>query len=203
VELSFIKDKDEAVAHFRRKRAEGGKQAVAAQYGLILALTQAGEFAEAKQLLRPMRDFAPTNMVYGLAEADIDIEQKNYDVAIAMLKRGLRLVPDNHAITMYLARAYVGAGEYAIADTLLSNHSVSNPGDAHLWYVLSEVQGKAGNVYGLHQSRAEYFALNGAMKEAIGQLNLARPLAPDNVAQQRIDTRITHFQNIAAELKKL
>lgn len=201
VELSFMDDNAEAVAYFRNKRAKGGKHAVAAQYGLILALTKNGDYEEARALLRPMREFAPTNMVYGLAEADIDIEEKKYTSAIELLNRGLTLVPDNHPISLYLAKAYYRAGDYSNADKLLSAQSRLHPSDSQLWYILAEVQGKAGNILGLHQSRAEYFALNGAMEKAIEQLKLALPLVQDPVSEERIHTRIEHFQNIAAALR--
>ncbi|MGI9284696.1 MAG: M48 family metalloprotease [Pseudomonadales bacterium] len=203
VKLSFIEDSGEAVAYFRQQRAEGDKHAVAAQYGLILALTKNGDYAEARSMLRPMREFSPSNMVYGIADADLDIEEERYDTAIARLEKGLRLVPDNHPITMYLAKAYFRAGYYGKADTLLSKHSRKHPSDAHLWYVLAEVQGKARNILGVHQSRAEYFALNGALAKAIEQLNLALRLASDNATQERIHTRIDYFRNIAAALKQL
>ena len=203
VELSFIEDSGEAVSHFRRKREKGGKNAVAAQYGLILALTRNGGYSEARALLKPMREFAPSNMVYGIAEADIDIEQGKYDTAINKLKKGLQLVPDNHPITMYLAKAYDRAGYYSEAAALLSQHSRNKPSDAHLWYELAEVQGQAGDRLGLHQSRAEYFRLNGAMKQGLEQLSLALPLARDNVTRERIEARILHFQKIAAALEQL
>jgi len=203
VELSFIEDPADAVIHFRKKRADGGKNAVAAQYGLILALTKNGEFKEAKTLLKPMREFAPTNMIYGMAEADIYIEEENYDAAIAMLEKGLGLVPGNHPITMLLGKAYFRAGRYADADALLSKHSRNKPTNAYLWYVLSEVQGLAGNTFGLHQSRAEYFALNGAMKPALQNLQLALPMATDNITAERIQNRMAYFQNIARALKQL
>ncbi|NQX90271.1 MAG: M48 family peptidase, partial [Halioglobus sp.] len=56
---------------------------------------------------------------------------------------------------------------------------------------------------GLHQSRAEYFALNGAMKQAIEQLNYALPLATNTVIAERIHTRIEYFRNIEKALKHL
>lgn len=200
VELSFIKDTQAAVEHFRRKRAAAGRNAVAAQYGLILALTRAGEFSEARQLLAPMREFAPDNMVYALAEVDIDIEQERFDSAIEKLQRGLRLVPDNHPITMALAKAYFRAGRYAEADQLLTAHATRKPTNAQLWYVLSEVQGLAGNTLGVHRSRAEYFALNGALQSAQKQLQLAMQLAPDNVSRERIQERMNFFAAVQRAL---
>ena len=148
-----------------------------------------------------MREFAPTNMVYALAETDIDIEEERYEDAIAKLEKGLRLVPDNHPITMQLGKAYFRAGRYTDADRLLSAHVKLKPTNAYLWYALSEVQGLAGNTLGVHQSRAEYFALNGAMKSAMEQLNYAMPLAKDNVTRERIENRMAFFQAVDRALR--
>ncbi len=203
VQLGFIEDNEKAVAHFRRERAKGGRSAVPAQYGLILALTRNGDFGEARELLRPMRDYAPHNIVYGVAEADIDIAAGKYDSAIVLLQDGLALSPGNHPMTMALGKAYFEGGYFAKADKLLSRHARSHYSDANLWYLLAEVQGKANNILGLHQSRAEYFALNGAMKQAIQQLNYALPLATNQVTAERIHTRIAYFQAIDRALRSM
>ncbi len=83
VELSFIDQPEQAVAYFRKKRQERkGAEAVAAQYALILALTNNGGYAEARELLAPMREYSPTNMTYALAETDIDLAEEKFDSAI-------------------------------------------------------------------------------------------------------------------------
>ena len=170
-------------------------------YGLVLALTRGEQLAEARELLAPMRDFAPNNIVYGIAEAEIDIAAKRYDAAIRLLENMLALSPGNHPTTMALGRAYFEGGYFAKADKLLTRHARNHPGDANLWYLLAEVQGKGGNILGLHQSRAEYFMLNGAMQQAIEQLNLALPMATNAVTAERIHTRIDYFRNIEEALK--
>lgn len=203
VELNFFDDTEEAVAHFRDKKKKGGRNAVATHYGLVIALTKNKEFAEARKLLKPMRDFSPDNRVYALAEANIDIESENFDAAITRLEKMLQLSPNSHPITMYLSKAYYFAGRYTEAAELLTVHSRVKPSDAYLWYLLAEDNGQAGNILGVHLARAEYFKLNGAMKQGIQQLQFALPLAQDNVTRERIQTRIVHFQNIAAALKQL
>ena len=203
VEVTFFDKDDEAIAHFEKVRARGGKQAVAAQYGLILSLSRSGQYGKARELLKPMRDFRPDNITYLVTEADIDIAAGDYEVAIGKLEKGLALTPNNHPMTMSLAQAYYDAGYYAKADKLLSRHSRKHASDAQLWYLLAEVQGKAGNILGLHQSRAEYFALNGAMQLAIEQLNLALPKATNQVTVERIHTRIAYFHNIDRALRGL
>ena len=201
VELSFIEDPAEAVAHFRKKRKESrGADAVAAQYGLILALTANGDYAEARELLAPMREFKPENMTYALAETDIDLAQEKYAVAIDKLERGVKLVPGNHPITIQLGKAYFKAGRYTEADKLLTAHAKLKPTNVTLWYWLAEVQGLAGNRFGLHQSRAEYFFLNGIMKPALEQLDLALKLAPDDVAVERINRRMGFFHQVGKAL---
>ena len=201
VELSFIEDPAEAVAHFRKKRKETrGATAVAAQYGLILALTRNGEYSEARKLLKPMRDFKPSNLTYALAEVDIDLEEGSFDEATRKLKRGLEIMPGNHPVTIQLAKTYFKAGQYSDADQLLTAHAKLKPTNATLWYWLAEVQGLAGNQLGLHQSRAEYFFLNGAMPSALQQLDLARKLAKDNVTLQRIERRAAFFHQVGRAL---
>jgi beta-barrel assembly-enhancing protease len=201
VELSFIEEPAEAVAYFRKKRKESkGAEAVASQYGLILALSQNGEYAEARQLLAPMREYKPSNMTYALAETDIDLAEEKFDQAIAKLKKGVELVPGNHPITIQLGKAYFKAGRYVEADELLTAHAQLKPTNVTLWYWLAEVQGLAGNRYGLHQSRAEYFFLNGAMPPALEQLNLALKLAPDDVAVERINRRMSFFHQVGKAL---
>ncbi len=203
VEVGFFDNSEEAVARFREKRAKGGKGAVPAQYGLILALTRDGQFDEARELLKPMREFRPDNITYLVAEADLNIAEEKYDAAVAMLQDGLALSPGNHPMTMSLATAWDRAGYYAKADKLLSRHARKHASDAGLWYQLAEIQGKAGNILGLHQSRAEYFYLNGAMPQAIEQLNLALGKATNDVTVERINTRIAYFQNVGRALKQL
>ena len=80
-----------AIARFRKQRAKGGRSAVPAQYALVLALTRSGEVGEARELLKPMREFAPDNITYKIAEAEIDIRAGKYDAAIALLQKGLSL----------------------------------------------------------------------------------------------------------------
>jgi predicted Zn-dependent protease len=203
VELNFFEDTGEAVVHFREKRKKGGRNAVAAHYGLVIALTKNKEFDEARKLLRPMREFAPSNTVYALAEANIDIESEHFEAAIGKLEKLLQLAPNSHPITMYLSKAYYFAGRYTEAAELLTKHSRIKPDDAYLWYLLAEDNGQAGNILGVHLARAEYFKLNGAMQQGIEQLNLALPLARDNVMRERIQTRLLHFHNIARALEQL
>jgi len=203
VELNFFEDPGDAVTYFREKQKRGGKNRVANQYGLIIALTKNADFDEARALLKPMREFAPSNIVYALAEANIDIEDEQFDAAIERLEELLRLTPKNHPITMYLSKAYYFAGRYADAAEVLSRHSRTKPDDAYLWYLLALDREQAGDMVGAHQARAENLRLTGDIQQGIDHLNQALRLAERGVNRERIKSRLAHFQKVAAALQQL
>ena len=75
------------------------------------------------------------------------------------------------------------------------------PRDPGLWYLLAEVQGLSGNIPGLHQSRAEYFILTGALDTAEKQLRYAQNLTRGDFLEsakirQRIDDVATLRQTL-------
>jgi len=203
VENSGIKSDDQAVEHFRDKLKRKGRNAEAYQYGLVLALTRTREYAQAMEYLAPLREFSPENQVYILAEADILTESGEFDDALRLLGRSWMLMPGNHPLTMAVVKAHLRAGRYKEAEKILENHARARGTDPYVWYVLAETQGLTGNTYGLHQSRAEYFFLNGRMLEARSQLGYALQLAPDEVAKERIRTEQRQVEGAARALGQL
>ena len=202
VALSYIKDNDEAVAQFRKRLANGGPNAEASQYGLVLALTRQGSIDEAKKLLAPLRKFSPANMIYGIAEAELLIAAKEYKQALELLNRGMELVPGNYPITMAMANAYMAMNEYHKAAALLNKLSESRPRDPQVWYLLAESQGKAGNILGVHLARAEYFVLNGMLEKAQQQLRFALEMQDvDNITRIRITERIEQIKKMQKVLR--
>ena len=79
-------------------------------------------------------------------------------------------------LTMTYDTALMNDQKSHIAEEVLVNQSKRIPNDPGLWYLLAEVKGLSGNIAGLHQSRAEYFILNGILDEAERQLNYALKL---------------------------
>lgn len=204
--LAATKDGDQAVDKFRRllakERERAGDNAVAAQYGLALALMRKGDTVEARKLLMPLREFDRTNMTYGLAEAQLLLAEGRFDKALALLQRGVDLVPGNHAITMALADAQMQAGDPHKAAATLNSQSKNRPNDPGIWYQLAEAQGKAGNTLGVHQARAEYFILSGQFAQARQQLQFALKLPANNaLTVSRLQERIKQVEAIARALK--
>jgi predicted Zn-dependent protease len=64
------------------------------------------------------------------------------------------------------------------------------PDDPDIWNQVADTRGLSGNTIGLHQARAEYFALMGDFKQAIQQLEFAKRRANNNFQlASRIDAR--------------
>ncbi len=202
VALSYIEDKDEAVAQFRKKLSQGGLNAEPHQYGLVLALTRQGNTAEAKKLLAPLRSYTPSNMVYGIAEAELLMAAGKYDKALELLNRGMDLVPGNYPITMALANAYIKMDDYFKAAAVLEKQAELRPTDPAVWYLLAETQGKAGNILGVHRARAEYFLLNGLPGKARQQLAFALQMEGiDNLTTIRITERMKQMEQMEKMLR--
>lgn len=203
VQSSAFRTDDEAEAWFRQRLKRKGRNAEAQQYGLVLVLTRQRKFAEAMELLTPLREYRPDNLPYILAEADIHIESGEFDDALSLLGKQWMLMPGNYPLTMAVSKAHLRAGRYTEAEEILSAQSRRRPNDPYVWYVLAETQGLTGNTYGLHQSRAQYFYLNGMMLQARSQLGYALRLAPDPVAEERIRTEQRYVENAARALGQM
>jgi predicted Zn-dependent protease len=157
----------------------------------VLALTDAGRPDEAALELDSIWSADPDRLEYLLADAQIDLARNQPEKAVEKLSQRLRLSPGNHPLVMAYAEALMRAEQPHLAEQVLLEQSRRRPGDPHLWYLLAEVQGLAGNIVGLHQSRAEYFILNGVLDEAEKQLRYAlRSVHNDYTTSARINQRL-------------
>jgi len=175
---------------FRNSLDGDPRSQTGARYGLVLALMGSGRPAEAQAELDMLLAEHPERIEFAIAQAELDMSIGEAQSAIRQMQRELRLYPGNHALTMAYARALLMNGEAHIAEEVLLEQSHIRPDDPGLWYLLAEVQGLSGNIAGLHQSRAEYFILNGIFDEAERQLDYAMKLSTkDYHTQSKISQR--------------
>lgn len=163
----------------------------ASQYGLVLALTKAGQPDRALKEIKRLLEQNPGRIEYQLALADIYTSQGQYQAAIDVQQALLQSQPTHHAINMAYAETLMKAGFYLQSEQVLDRHSRRRPGDPAVWYQLAEVHGLAGDVLGVHEARAEYFILNGIYDAAMIQLRNALKLADSNyhtkaILQERV-----------------
>lgn len=173
----------------------------AARYGLALAQLRAGQHGEARQTLQPLLDGSPDDVVYNLARIEVDIAAERLDEAAQRLQRLLLLYPSSYPLRQQRAGLLLKQQRPQEAERVLDALLDERPGDSELWYLQAETRGLAGNIIGLHQARAEYFALVGDYDQALEQLDFARRRASGNFQlAARIDAR---YQTLAEEKRSI
>lgn len=155
----------------------------ASYYGLALAQSRSGMVDDARKTLQKLLDKDPDKIAYITAYAEIEATGKNYDKALAALSKALKKSPANLPLNYTYAKTLMDAGQHEKSEEVLEKYVRVRPDDPNLWYLLAEVQGLAGNILGVHKSRAEYFILNGVYDRAARQINHALKLVKGNYMQ--------------------
>ncbi len=102
----------------------------------------------------------------------------------------LNLYPGNYPLNQIRVDLLLKQNRPADAEKALEGLLKSRPDDPDVWYLVAETRGLSGNIIGLHQARAEYFALVGDYRQAIQQLDFAKRRAGSNFPlSSRIDAR--------------
>ncbi|HSC84631.1 MAG TPA: M48 family metalloprotease [Pseudomonas sp.] len=173
----------------------------AARYGLTLAQIKNGQLNEARSALQELLNKAPDNISYNLAMVDLDITANRASDASQRVERLLGLYPGNYPLEQARIDLLFKQGQKKEAELALDDLLKRRPHDPDIWYQVAEARGMAGNIIGLHQARAEYFALVGDYDQALEQLDLAKHRASSNFPlASRIDAR---QQELAAEKREL
>ncbi|WP_044871466.1 M48 family metalloprotease [Pseudomonas sp. LFM046] len=189
VQLMFEETPGIATKRFRALLEEDPKQD-AARYGLVIALTKGGQLNQARENLAPLLAKAPNEIVYNLAQVDLDITANRLAEAQQRVDRMLSLYPNNYPLKQMRSDLLVKQNKPKDAEKALDDLLKSRPADPDVWYEVAEVRGLAGNTIGLHQARAEYFALVGDFDQALEQLDFAKRRAGSNFPlAARIDAR--------------
>lgn len=202
--LLHEKNRHTAVQMFEDEMRGSNFSKTAATYGLITALTRDGKTERARELLAPLLKDDPDNLYYIIADADIDAEEKNYDEAESILAAQLKRYPNYHPLNTRYAEILMAAGHYKECNAILRKHVERRPNDDYLWYLLAEVEGLAGNIFEVHQTRAQYFKLNGLYDKAEIQLNNAlKMVKPDDTqTQARLQQELKDIRRMRRELQE-
>ena len=195
---------EEAVQRFRGELNGTPRSREAAQYGLVVALTNAGRADEAALELDSIWSGDRDRIEYLIADAEIDMLREQNEKAVNKLSKQLDLTPGNHPLTMTYANALMKNQQAHIAEEVLVAQSKRRPNDPGLWYLLAEVQGLSGNIVGLHQSRAEYFILNGILDQAEKQLIYGLKLVKnDYLTSAKINQRLKDIAEMRQQMERM
>ena len=201
--VHFAASPQQAVAQFRSLVEKTGG-ADWAYYGLVVALSRAGQSEEALDTAKPLMAKHPDSLIYVATKGQLYNAAGRYDDAIETLTPMLARNPDNKPLSIIYADALSGAKRYKEAEAVLLKQSVKNPDDVDIWYSLAETAGLAGDIVQVHLARAEYFVRVGQLQKSIQHLQYARGLvSSDNYRlTAMLDQRIRDLSAELAEQQK-
>lgn len=189
VQLIFEETPGMAAKRFRAMLEEN-PQLDAARYGLAIAQTKGGQLNEARKALEQLLAKAPNDITYNLAMVDLDITNNRLSDARQRVERLRGLYPNNYPLDQARIDLMLKQNQAKEAGQAINELLKARPHDPDVWYQVAEIRGLAGNIIGLHQARAEFFALVGDYDQALSQLDLAKRRASSNFPlASRIDAR--------------
>jgi len=167
----------------------------AAQYAYSLALTNAGQYKQALQALKPLLQENPERINYLMAKANILFKSGAVQAALNLYKNTLKNYPHDHVATLGYAKTLLQLGQAKQARLLLHKQLAYRQADADFYKLLSFTEGKAGYPLEAYQSLAEFHYLNGQTNAAIQQLEQALRIPSDDFyTLEKIQARRDQFK---------
>ncbi|MEB2326351.1 MAG: M48 family metalloprotease [Pseudomonas sp.] len=161
----------------------------AARYGLALAQIKGGQLDEARSTLAPLLNKAPDELIYNLAQIELEVTANRLPQAEQYLQRMLRQYPGSYPLRQARIDLLIKQGQTTQAAKELDQLAAQRSADPDIWYQVAEIRGLTGNIVGVHEARAEYFALVGDYDQAIEQLDFAKRRSSNFQLASRIDAR--------------
>lgn len=193
VKLHFESAPGIAARQFRSELEDDSKQD-AARYGLALTQIRDRQYNEARALLAPLLAKAPNELAYNLAQVELDAGANRLPQANERLRRQLQLYPESLPVQQFLADILIKQHKIEEASNQLTRLASERPKDPDIWYEVAEVRGLQGDTFGVHQARAEYFALVGDYDQAFEQLDYAKRRAANFQMAARMDARLKELK---------
>ncbi len=200
VQVKYAADANAVVKQFEKALADNPGD-LAAEYGLALALSKAGDHDRALAVTESLHGSDRQNILYIATHAEALVAAEKFGEAAKLLSHQLVINPDNTPLTLLYADALVGEKRFSEAQAVLERQSLVRRQDVNVWYNLAETAGLAGDVIAVHRARAEYFVLHGGYSRAIQHLEYAQRLVSraDHRLRAQIDQRIRDLRTALME----
>lgn len=171
-------------------------------YGYALTLSKNNQFDEARTVLNNLLELFPNNLSYKLALADNELEARNIEQGLGVLKK---LNDQQHGenkrlVNLYYANALVLLKKPTQAIPILREALRYNPHEPLLHILLARAYGENKQLLRSYQSRAEYHYLQGNFGFALEQFKNAQKRAKSDYDKASIAARI---EDVEAEIESL
>ncbi len=180
---------------YRKLNNDQGKKALS--YAIALNYYNNQDAVRAKNELQPLLDNDPDNIWYIDLMTDIDLNSNYSSTAITRLQSALKRSPDSTALQLNLANAYIKAGKYQQAVSLLHRYTFDHNDDTNGWDLLVTAYGGLKSRAQEMSAKAELVALEGQYSDAIQLLTNAKTQAKGNqILISKIDARINQLKQM-------
>ena len=198
----------EAIKFFQERLDSGGYPDIpSARYGYVIALTNAGEFAKAREQLHLLLAADNENVAYLLAAARLESAQRNFSAAVSLYSAAHKLYTDYRPLVIGYARALLDAGQPQQALDLLVDYGRRHDPDIAYYDQLSQAEAETGSPAEAGIAKAEYYYLSGDTKLAIERLRFAQhQTSLDYYQEERIKARLVELEQelkLEQELEKM
>ena len=167
----------------------------AASYGKVIALSASRKPDKARTALLPLLERYPNHPWIQAAQAEIDLADNNFDLAIARYQRLIANNPNIVYLNYHLANALLLNGQPENAKKIIRYQIRRHPNLYSLYPFLSKANAALGLLAEAHQADAEYHAVLGNYAGAIESLKLAlRESKSTGYLTQSIDARIKYLE---------
>ena len=171
----------------------------AAALALAMLYTKQGKFDPARKLANQAQVKYPNLSLVAITQADIELQANQPQRALDILLPKHNVAPENRALAIETARAYVALGQGQAALDILQPFSIKNARDTLVWQVMESAANQLpdGELKTLQvlRFRSENLFWRGDVDTAIKSLIRARELAKNNYSMQvRIESRLKQMQ---------
>ena len=192
---SYDRPKD-AIKFFEEQlNGTGYPDKPSARYGYVIALTNASQFAKAREQLHLLLAEDKENVAYLLAAPRLESAQRNFSAAVSFYSAAHKLYPDYRPLVLGYARALLDADQPQQARSLLLDYGRKHEPDIAYYDLLSQADAGTGAPAEAGITKAEYYYLSGDTKLAIERLKFAQhQTALDYYQEERIKARLVELE---------
>lgn len=150
------------------------------RYGYALSLAKALQTQEAYSQMNTLMRQNPNQVLYRMGLANIYAQRKDFTSALTLAEQTQALYPTNQAVMLNLSQLYLESNRPLEAKNLLKNYIKKHGAEPEMLSLLAQAYNDLNQLKAAYMAQADYYALQGNYKRAVGQLELARKTNPIN-----------------------
>jgi len=143
-----------------------GDSDIATRYGYAIALSRNNEASKARTVIDKLLSQAPANLSLRLLQADIEIEARNINVGLDLMRKLYeeQSPKGNNIFDLYYGNALVLSRNTTLAIPVLKQGIVNSPQEPLFHILLARAYGETGKMYDSFLSRSEFHIMRGNYK---------------------------------------